>query len=240
MVKKLVNVFDKILESNRKEFPFCLDMGHIMKIRLSKFTKEQERIQNSLLDVDQFYSKDTLFKQINDILKEHPDFMHNENFLTFENIATKLIVKISQMEFFIPELSRFIEEGLMDDSYSILDQSEKQILLDTYVEPLNQMTRDVLLMFKEYETVVNTFIANLVDLRENISLNPTEYKEVSAKSKSRSKAVAVDILASGIVGFAVRGVVIKVLAGFLIGGRSHWSRSNNLHICTGETKMGSS
>jgi hypothetical protein len=187
-------------------------------MRMTKFKKEELRVKQGLLEVEQFQSEKTFSKFIQQLIHDHPNLTKEEIFGNFDRTLNKVVTKISQMKYLIPELSRFVEECLMDDAFSILDQPEKETLLAAYVQPFDRLTQEILTSLKEYEKITDIIIERLKEIKEDIKVNLKEYMSASFDAKARSAAIATNFIASGVIGFVAREAAVRVLAGFLVGG----------------------
>jgi len=213
-----ITALEQIVHINARELPFFLDGGHISKIRSNRFRKEQLRIQAGLLEVEQFQMEKSLSKQIQKLMSDHPNLAQVELFENFDKTLTSLTIKISQMTFIMPELSKFVEEYLFDDSASILDVKEKDTLYETYVIHFDRLTKEIISALREYEQIIDAICANLLEIKEDIKVNLKEYMSAAFDAKARSAAVATNFVASGLIGFVAREAAVKVVAGVLVGG----------------------
>ena len=216
--QKVLSVFEQLVVINTKELPYFLDEGHICKIRSNKFRKEQLRVQRGLQDTAKFFPQKNLSKQIQQIVHDHPNLAEVDLFQNFETLSTRVMLKVSQLEYLIPEISKFVEEYLMDDRFSIMDASEKLNLTQTYTDHLRQITGDILIILKEYEKLVGEIITNLQVIKEDIKTNLKEFANAHFDAKARSTAVATNFVTSSIIGFLAREAAAKVVVGCLVGG----------------------
>jgi len=215
---EVIAILDRIMQINVQELPFFLDEGHISSIRAAKFNREQQRIQNGLMEVEQYQGDRSLSEQIQQLIFDHPSLAEMDLFNSFEQTFTKLTIKISQIAYIIPELSRFVEEYLLDDSSSILDNGEKKVLMQTYVIPFDHLTKEILASLKDYEKIIDDVCQNLLAIKDEIKQNLAEYMTATKNAKVKSAAVAGNLVASGVMGFLAREAAVKALAGFLVGG----------------------
>jgi hypothetical protein len=216
--KEVTSVIEKVLEINKRDIPYFEDLGHIAKMRMAKFKKEEIRIKQGLLEVEQYQSDKKNSKFIQQLINDHPNLTKDEIFSNFDTTLNKLVTKISQMKYLIPELSRFVEECLMDEAFSILDGTEKETLLGAYIQPFDRLTQDIITYLKEYEKIIDIIVERLKEIKEDIKLHLTEYMSAAFDMKARSAAIATNFVASGLIGFVAREAATRVLAGFLVGG----------------------
>jgi len=217
--QELISNFEQIIKINEKELPYYVDMGHITEIRSSKFNKDNQRIQKGLVQIQQSQIDKTLSRQIQKIFNDHPKLAEQNEWVTaFNQSLMKITIEISQMEFLMPELSKFVEECLLDESFPILAKGEKDLLLETYTLPLQRINKNILDCFQVYEKILTELAVKLGEIREEILEELKKYSTASYDVTARSIALSANFLSTSFLGFVGQEVGIKIFAGFLAGG----------------------
>ena len=215
---EVLETVEKILEINRRDLVFTPDLGHVSKIRLMRFRKEQMRINQELLEAEPPRVDKNLSRELQRIIADHPNLADTQVLKDFDRSLTSVMIRLAQLEYLIPEISRFVEECLLDKAYTVLDTEEKEILISTYCTPFVSVIEDLLKALKEYEKVADLIVSKLKEIKEDVKQSIKEYIQAANETKAKTTAVATNIVASGALGLVAREVGIRMLAGFLVGG----------------------
>jgi len=215
----LIKSLEQIIRINEKELPYYVDMGHITQIRSSKFNKDNQRIKKGLVQIQQSHIDKTLSRQIQKIFNDHPKLAEQNEWIdAFNQSLMKITVELSQLEFLMPELSKFVEENLLDESFPILAKGEKDLLLETYTLPLERISNNILDCFKVYEKILSGLFIKLGGIREEILDELKNYNMASYDATARSIVLSANFVSTSFLAFVGQEIGIKVFAGCLAGG----------------------
>lgn len=186
----IVEQVEKILEINRRDLKYVPDLGHVAKIRLQKFRKVQNRIHQEILQVEPPILDRNLSQKIQSLISDHPGLSDMDILKSFDKSVTTVTMRIAQMEYLIPEISKFVEESLIDVTFTVLDNDEKELLMNTYCKPFESVTTDLIKSLKEYEAVADKLMDKLNMIKEDIHNNLKEYIKAVTQVKHQSTVAA--------------------------------------------------
>jgi len=194
--KEFLQLLEQIVEINAKQIPFFLDQGYISKIRSERLKKEQIRIQSGLLKAEQLQNEKAISKDVHKIMTDHPNIAQTELIEKFTKTQANLSTKISQIEYIFPELKNFVEAFILDKNATILNEKEKNFLLDIYVYHFSRLTKEILDSFQLYEEAIQAVCTSLEEVRRGIKSGLKEYQDAVFCTKLGSFASIMAFLAA--------------------------------------------
>jgi len=215
--QELLHLIKKVLDVNKKNLPFVADTGFIAKIRASKLNQERLRINEGMLKA-QGYTLDVDFcRQIKKLVTEQSGIIEREIVDNYEKVVQNLLMKLSQTDYLLHELSTFLEESLTDNSFSVLSNEEKLLLLEVYVYPFQNTMSETLEAFKEYQKLLAYIVEKFTPIKDDIEKNVKEYVLGKSDFQALSVAASSNFFVSFVISNLAREVFFKVFAGCLVG-----------------------
>jgi len=215
--QELLDLIQKVLDVNKKNLPFVADAGFIAKIRAAKLNQEMLRINDGMLKA-QGYTLDVDFcKQVKKLVTEQSGIIESELVDSYEKVVQQLLTKLSQTDYLLLELSRFLEESLIDSSFSVLNEEERTQVLKIYVYPFQNTMAETLEAFKEYQKLLTSVVEKLAPVKNDIETNVKEYVIGKSDCQALSVASSSSFFVSFVISNLAREVFFKVFAGCLVG-----------------------
>jgi len=214
----LCDALEELVDINKRELPFVLDRGCISHIRLETFSKERTRIRDGLAQVEVYQAQNGLFKDAQKTMADHPSLANEQLSEDFKRIGMSLEIKISQMAYILLELSKFIDQYLLDEKASILNETEKESLYEAYVAPYDKLLREIITSFRTYGEVIEVICQNLFNIKMQTALNLKEYSTAASDTRNKSMAISAELVSASILGFLGREAAGKAVAAFFVGG----------------------
>jgi len=143
---------------------------------------------------------------------------NNQLIKDFSETGKDLEIKVSQLEYMVGELSRFIDQYLLDEKASILNETEKKALWEAYVGHFDRILKEVLALFKNYSGMIDLVCENLLNIQMHTIANLKEYLAAASETRNRTMTIGVELLSSGLLGFLGREVAGRAIAALFVGG----------------------
>lgn len=208
----IIETLEKILNINAQDLPFFLDEGHIEKIRSDRLKKDRLRIQKGLLSVKQLQMERSLSREIQKIMGDHPKLAKTNISDHFLETQGNLFLRISQMEFLIPEITKFMKAFLFDENASILNEREKKILLKTYVFNFKKVAEDIIDSFQSFDALMDLICTDLEEFKQVTQTNFKAYMSASRDYKTKLAASFASFSVSAVAGIVGRDALLGLTA----------------------------
>jgi len=130
--------------------------------------------------------------------------------------------KIVQWDYLLPILNSFVEEKLFDDSYIIFNQTEADLLEDTYSKLLEIIIKDLDRNLEEYEIffriVMRYFEQMEADATKIFKELDIDLESIKFEFKSKGTIALTTIVSSALLATIGRELAVRIFGGILLTG----------------------
>jgi len=189
------------MKINAQRFNFVEDGGDIAKMRFNYLQTEQNRIKDVLLNACRCEIEGEASKIIYKMRSEFPNLSESEFTKEFTKTQIKIAMILSKLESLVPELRKFTEEFLLNDSTSILNEEEQNFILETYVSPFKELAKEILANFKDSQKLIDSICLYLQVFKgenEIILKLLIDYREASDETSRQGRFFLGSCASSGI------------------------------------------
>lgn len=220
--EEVLRAISLMLKINKEELPFSDDLDHLTKLRQAKLQSDYDLISQAMLKIEPEEKHKHLFVPVDDLPVANLQHDEINTMKSVDQIRKLIAIKYIHAEFLLPILRDFVEQKLLDDSYIIYNDTEKNILRETHISFLDQNLTEMAQHFENYEIYFRVLMRYFEELEKEAVKTFGDIDIQFARKKfdavSKGTISGATIFSSALLALIGREAAVRILGGVLLTG----------------------